>query len=418
MSNTSAVPRATRRVYALLVALLVAAFTLVGAAPAFAALAPPALVPGAPDGANDYTEYNGLIYLTAIQPGVGGQWVVYTYDGATFAELPGTPVGVSNLEVFDGKLLIVAIDDIANPPYENVFYSFDGTTVSPLTHTFNSPGDLVQSNGVLYFTAFTAGIRSVWSYDGTAFTQILGAYEGPYSPSIFAGKVYFTADNDPDFLNENYVLFVYDPAAPAAAIAVPGSPANPSTITTFNGLGYLGTATQLYSFDGITFTNIPALAPAVDPYQFVVFGGQLYIEAYDGSDYRLYVYSGGTITPVPGGFTESNEFVEFDGSLYFPGYEPTAPVGSLKVLTNGVAAPVPGSLAYPYSLAAINGSLYFTAYVEDEAFPQMFVIALAAVTPAPALAVTGSDTGMLALLALVLLSLGALVLAHTAMRRA
>jgi hypothetical protein len=398
----SSAHRFTRRLAVLAAALAVAGLGLAGVAPAAAVLPPVVQVAGAPAPVGSFVEYNGLLYLAGDDPD-GPYSVVWTFDGSTFTELPNSPIGVVDLTVFDGKLLITAPDDLSMPGWAYMLYSYDGATITPVVHPFDNPSGYFELGGILYFTASVGDVSQVWLYDGTTFSLVAGTYEDPFSFSEFQGRLYFNADADTT-PGENELLFVYDPAmAPAPAVPVAGSPTFPTGITTFNGLGYLGGSGQLYSFDGTSFTVMPGVAPGTNPGTITAFAGGLYFVGFDGTDYLLYSYANGVATPVPGAVTETQELFEFDGKLFFLGF--TGGLPTLHVLENSATHPVPGSPQYTFNFIQYDGVMYFTG---DDGESSNLMYSLAA----EKLAATGADFAPGAVLALCLLAIGATALAR------
>lgn len=392
------------------IAIAVLAGALAGAVPAQATTTAPVLVAGAPTNPFAFTEYNGLLYFAAIAEG-DAYSSLFTYDGSTFTNVAGSPQGINALVVYDGKLIVTAVDDIDNPPFDYVMFSYDGSSFTQIPGGFVSPNDYVEAGGILFFQADVAGSWGVWQYDGSTTSPVAGAAGvSPSYLSAFNGVLYFNGDEDPT-PGESYTLFSYDPVGVAPAAPVPGAPSEPNELVAFNGLAYFGTDSGLYSFDGVsTFTSI-STAPAISVGALTVFDGALYFTGYDGTDYAPYVYSAGVTTRVPGGITtETVSYVEFNGGLYFLGFDGGNPV--VCVIQAGTASCIDGSPQYAFYFTVFQGKLYFSADVAGEDRNGMYVITTAA------LASTGTDALAPGLLAVALLAVGATGLVAARARRA
>lgn len=397
-----------RGLAATLASLLVLAGALVGAAPANAATSV-STVAGAPDSPFDYVEYDGLLYFAAIAEG-DIYSSLFSYDGTTFTSIPGSPTGINGLTVFGGKLVISAVDDIDNPPFDYVLSTYDGSTFAPVAGGFVSPNDFVEAGGVLFFQADVAGTWGVWQFDGTTASAVPGAAgTSPSALSEFGGKLYFNGDADPT-PGESCTLFSYDPAGVSPAAPVAGAPFEPGPLVAFDGLAYFGAAAGMFTFDGVsTFTPVQ-VAPAEAPFGLTVFDGALYFSSYDGTDYVPFVYSNGVTTRVPGGIgTETSDYAEYNGALYFLGFSGGDVV--LAVIQGGVATVVPGAPTYAFDFVTFQGKLYFSADLGDAR--AMYVLETSA---DPTLASTGTDLRMPALIAFALLLLGAAALLATRTR--
>jgi len=378
--------------------LLVAGLALVGAAPANAAAGdPPAPVSGAPSSPSGFTEWNGLLYFSAVAEG-DVYSSLFSYDGTTFTQILSSPVGPTQLHAFGDELIFEAIPDInALPSYIYALYSYDGTTITQVPGAFESPNDFVTVGDTVYFQASVAGSLQLWQYDGTATAAVAGGAVAPTRLSEFGGKVYFEGGVDPF-----RVLYSYDPATPATPAApVAGSPIGADEVVAYDGTGYLGTGSGLYRFDGTTFTPVDTPADAVGG--LTVFDGALYFTGYAGGFGAVYYYRDGVTTAVAGTVTETGSYVDYKGVLYFLGFSGGQPV--LVGIANGVATAVPGSPPYPFEMTVFQGKLYFQADGAD-GFPAMYVYE----GPGPMLAPTGVDAAAIVMLALALLGAGAVVL--------
>jgi hypothetical protein len=431
---------------AVLATTLVFGAALLGAAPANAAITPPAPVAGAPASASGFTEFNGLLYLAGVAPGEFYS-TLFSFDGTTFTQIPGSPVGVGELHVLGGQLLVEAIEDIdALPSYSYRLFSYNGSAITQVPGVLTTPNDFVSIGDVAYFQASVADVWQVWQYDGTTASVVAGTDVEPSHLSSYDGKLYFDGDTDPTPATSE-TLFSYDPATPLVAAApVPGAPAGATQLVAYNGLAYYGAAGILYSFDGaLAFTPI-TIAPATDPFGLTVFDDALYFTAGDGSDTNVYHYAPGVTTKVPGAITETLSYVEYNGGLYYLGFADGLP--AMNVIRDGVLGVVPGSPEYTFGMTVFEGKLYFSGD-STEASNIMYVLESSAdpelpnpepSTPAPAdvlepddaepgdvveataadptLAATGSAPWLPGLVALALLTAGAAVVVGARARRA
>jgi hypothetical protein len=421
-----------RRAFAaVLAATVISGAALLGAAPASAAITVPAPVAGAPASTSGYTEFNGLLYLSGVAPGEIYS-TLFSFDGTTFTQIPGSPVGIGELHVLGGQLLVEAIDDInAQPSYNYRLFTYDGSTITQVPGALTTPNDFVSIGDVAYFQASVADLWQVWQYDGTSTSVVAGTDVDPAQLSTYNGKLYFRGDTDPTPATSE-TLFSYDPATPLVAAApVSGAPAGATELVAYNGLAYYGAAGTLYSFDGTSAFTPITIAPATDPYGLTVFDGALYFTAGDGGDTNVYSYAAGVTTKVPGAITETLRYVEYDGGLYYLGFADGTP--TMNVIRDGAVSVVPGSPEYTFGMTVFDGKLYFAGDTAD-ASSVMYVLESTAdpeptdpgpsnpgpstvvpddivepTTAGPTLAATGSDPWLPGLVALALLAAGAAV---------
>lgn len=375
---------------------------LLGGTAANAATTPPAIVAGAPENPTEFTEYNGLLYLAGIAEGDIYD-TLFSFDGTTFTQVPNSPIGIAQMYSYDGQLVIEAVDDINAPPVDYSLYTYDGSTFTQFVG-FTSPNGFTEAGGVLFFGATVGGNQGLWQYTGGTASAVPGGNVDLDANHLseFNGSIYFSAEINPT----TDKLFTYNPATPATpAAAVPGSPDGPGPIAYYDGTGYLPANGGLYTFDGTTFTAVPV---PVSPFALTPFEGALYFSGFDGTDYASYYLRDGVTTPVTGPGTETEHYFEYNGSLYYGAF---SDIGiSLAAISGGVATIVPGDTAYPGAFVLFQGKLYFNSFGSTI---QMYVL-----TSTPALASTGVDPRMPALLALVLLGLGAAVVVRARASRA
>lgn len=408
-----------RTLAATLLGLSVAAVSLAGAAPANAAGEPPAPVPGAPASTSAYHLFNGELFLSGVAEG-DIYSSLFAFDGTNFTQIPGSPVGPTQFHTLGDELIFEAIVDItALPSYHYGLFTYDGSTITQVPGAFETPNDFVSVGSIAYFQATVADEVQLWQYDGTTASPVPGGAVSPSRLSTYNGKVYFEGDTDPSPA-EAPAMFVYDPATPATPPApVPGSPTDISTIVEYNGLGYFGAPGALYSFDGAAPFTAISIAPSVFANALTVFDGAIYFTGGtgdgEGSFGNVYSYAGGAVAAVPGALTETIQYVEYNGSLYYLGFANGEPV--MNIISGGQVSVLAGSPEYTFNMTVFQGKLYFSGDTDDES-NIMFVYESAPAAPGPALASTGVDLGMPALAALALLLVGATAVAGARARRA
>jgi hypothetical protein len=383
---------------ALFIGLAALTGVVIGASPANAAAGPPVPVPGAPASTSAYTEFNGLLYLSGVAE-ADIYSSLFSFDGTTFTQIPGSPVGPTQFHVLGDELVFEAVVDInALPSYAYGLFVYDGTTITQVPGPFETPNDFVSIGSTVYFQATVGGEVQLWQYDGTAASAVPGGAVDPRRLSTYNGKLYFAGDTDPS-PTEAFTLFSYDPATPAvAAAAVLGAPADPGELVPYDGLAYLGAPGGLYTFDGAATFAPVGIAPATGPYGLTVFDGALYFTAGDGSDTNVFFFIGGVTTKVPGAVTETLRYTEFNGSLYYLGFANGLPL--MNVISGGQTSVVPGSPQYTFGMTVYGGKLYFSGD-SDVLSNIMFVYEGPAALPA-----TGADPRTAGLVALVLLLAG------------
>jgi hypothetical protein len=152
--------------------------------------------------------YGEVLYRSCGNDAIGPY--LYSLDTAgNFAQVADAPFGPENLTVFDGKLYFSA----ANGSFVNVLYSFDGTTATEIAGSPQRPDNLVVVGDTLmmhFGRYFESPLEGITSFDGTAFTPVMGSSEGsgmgsgfgvgvgsatPFNPRnlmTFGGSLYFS----------------------------------------------------------------------------------------------------------------------------------------------------------------------------------------------------------------------------------
>ena len=401
---------------ATLAGLAMAAVALTGAAPASAASTPPTPVVGAPASTSAYYEHNDLLYLSGVAEG-DIYSSMFSFDGTTFTQVPGSPVGPTQFHTLGNQLIFEAIVDInALPSYAYGLFTYDGTTITQVSAPFESPNDFVSVGSVAYFQATVGGEVQLWQYDGSVASPVAGGDVSPSRLSTYEGKVYFEGDTDPT-PGEARTLFSYDPATPSTpAAAVAGAPVGASELVAYDGLAYFGADGSLYSFDGASTFALVDIAPATSAGGLTVFDGALYFTGGTSGFGNVFTYVGGTTTEFAGALTETQTYVEYNGRLYYLGFANGEPL--MNVIEAGEVSVLEGSPEYTFNMTVFQGKLYFSGD-RDDASNIMFVLETDPPSQAaPTLASTGSEFGTPVLVALALLMLGAVALAGTRHRRA
>ena len=407
-----------RTLTATLAGIAVAAVALAGSAPASAASAPPAPVVGAPASTSSYYVHNGALFLSGVAEG-DVYSSLFSFDGTTFTQVPGSPVGPTQFHTLGDELIFEAIVDInALPSYSYGLFTYDGTTITQVPGPFESPNDFVSIGGVAYFLASVGGVFELWQYDGSTASPVAGGTVDPRYLSTYNGKLYFEGDTDPT-PGEARTLFSYDPATPGTPAApIAGAPVGASELVAYDGLAYFGADGSLYSFDGASTFAAVDLTPATSAGALTVFDGALYFTGGTSGFGNVFSYKGGTVTEVPGAVTETVHYTEYNGSLYYLGFANDLPV--MNIITAGQVSVLEGSPEYTFNMTVFQGKLYFSGDTDD-ASNVMYVYETEPPSPTsagPALASTGLDLGMPALGALALLLAGASVVLIARARRA
>lgn len=357
--------------------LLAVGMSMFGATAAFAAPDTDIeLVPGAPESADSFVEYDGLLYFSGFN---GSDSVLFSFDGTTSTEVVGggvpSPSGPFSPLVYDGVLYFGGYDG------GYALFSWDGTDfakVSDVAPAFSSDSPpFVVYNGLLYFTEWDLISDYVLhSWDGTDVEIVLGGGTAPTTTApnaftfvVYGGVLYFGANGSGN------ALYSWD-GADFATVTGSGDPA-PTDVDSFivyNGVlyfeGWNGSAYVLYSWDGTAFTvatggGDPAPTQVDSP---VVYAGALYFVGFDGVPY-LYSWDGTDYTKITGGAgsaptpTYPDELIVYDGVLYFNA--DGAVSGTLHSWDGSVFTVYPDPPFSLYSSIVYNGVLYLSG--EDAA---------------------------------------------------
>lgn len=246
-----------------------------------------------------------------------------------------------------------------------------------------NPGALVIYHDKLYFGGYLQSQDEViWSYDGVnhpteafRYPPVDGYLHEPFGLTVFKDTLYYL-----NFIHEVWDLFLYDGEHPPRRLDVVFSRPVPRYRTDLFVLGdwlYFFEYSQekewgLWAFDGKTAPHLVGHIPTDHynngPSQPFLFQEKLYFNAAteEGSKRTLFWATDGKSPPQPAvDFVEDStrvvgpqEFVEFQGKLYFQGYDKAT--GNELWVYDGKSPPellydlAPGSNG-PYSISSYPG---------------------------------------------------------------
>jgi ELWxxDGT repeat protein len=336
--------------------------------------APSVLKALATDGSSapaNYVEMGGKIYFAADDAAHGKEiWVYDPSNGSTTMLVDLNTTGYSsinqtsitsnplNLTVVGGNKLFFTATDTGIVPiagqHGQELWMYDGTTVqlvkdinltgTPATASSN-PGNLVDVNGVLYFTATdgTSGVE-LWRSDGTAVGTVM-------VKDIYAGA---TSSNPANLTYSNNTLFFTATDA-----------ANGLELWKSDGTG-TGTVLVANIMAGATGSSITSLTNVNNTLYFAANNGTTGLELWksDGTGAGTVLVK--DILPGTTGSSLAN-FTAVGNTLYFSATDGTTGVelwksdgstaGTVQVKDINVGA----GASSPTGLTNINGTLYFAA---------------------------------------------------------
>lgn len=365
------------------------------ASPASAAVPIVTVASGSPENARELTPYKGKLYLSGRN---GGDFALYQFDGSEFSLVPGAPARPSQLFVLGDLLYFEAY--VNSTPH---FFSFDGTTVSDLGAM--SYQRLFVTDTEAYFREWFT--NALLRFDGTSFTTLPGA------PGNVSGGVKFNGD-----------LFVVDSNFDQTIAGLYGesggtfTPIFSGTVHTpyvFDGLLYFSAFTgggwTLFSYDG---TSAPAevVALPADARYMVAYDGALHLSLSDFQFAQLVRLDGNQLSVVVDGKPETSGLKVVGEQLYFSAFDDLTYSTSSAYVVNGTSAePFLTPSFYARDFTEFGGAVYFTSSETVDLGPR-YVYRIGAASAAPALAATGLELAGPGALALLLLSVGAVLIAR------
>lgn len=373
-----------RRSFPRVLAAAAAVLTL-SLAPALPAHAAP-VVSEVPGGflVGSLVEYQGLLYG-------GSETGLQSFDGTTFATIPGAPESPRDFVEHLGDLWFVGGDLTGPTP---TLWRFDGTTPTQVEPLARNP---VLIGGLLYFE-LGDGLGG-WVLASTDGTTTSPAPASPTDVSSLAagpnGEIVYTSGSP-------RMLWTFDGTATHAPVMHAGAPSDVDGVNLLAGAGALAFAAAenpgddetAYLWDGTAFTKLGASGGgAIDPGCFLLHAGVIHYGANDGTR-RMFSATPGVagselpVTPtIPAGCPR---FVATDGTFYVQaqgtGGDPTLHTWDGTTLTE-----LDSVGDFPDDFVEYGGKLYFTAQPISET-PALFVLEDVTTTPtAPTLPPTGGE---------------------------
>ena len=401
-----------RRSSSLAVLVAVAATITLGLSAVGAASAAPSdgahLVSGAPEFVREAVEFNDIMYLVGTSESEEGLGL-WSYDGATFSEVPGVPADPYNLVVAEDAIYFYTSHDDGT----SAIGSFNGTvfaeyaveSVSGITAvpgggiafaggpgatyglTFLKGGVFTQAvggpnpissigfaNGNLFVAGGGMDSRRVYRYADSVFTEVAGDYTYPGYVRGIGANLYFPATGG---------LFQVNPEGTSATFVEGSFSPIYSPVTEFQGHVYFTGPAPVAAI--VLFEIVDGVAVAVE-------GAPNFSQSAEGVGDSLYIAA----NPEGMSIGKGPELFVYDGTTF---------------------SPVPSVARYPGGFFEFRGADYFIAQVEGRtstlgSWPSLFRVGLepTPVAAEPALAATGVDASApLALAALLLLAGGAAV---------
>lgn len=409
-------------------AALAVGLSVVGAAPAQAALATPAPVAGCPVNVFSLFEYDGTLYFTGDSS--ESYSAIWKLEGTSCVQV--TPTEMFSVEIFDTLEYNGALQTATTIDSSYGHYTFDGTTLTPVVAGGDSLDEecfnMVLFDGEMYCTAYNGGGGDLplFSYDGTDYTNHFTSGAGNIPtrmegrPVVYDGLLYFAAENAINELR----LYRYDGTTFFQLSVVLLS----DELFVHDGELYFaaanGLASAVFRSDGITATELPGSDLGYDDMEFVSYLGDLYFRADNGDDDYLFRWNGTAVERVTGGLVgndvpdDPENPIVFDGLLLMNADGPDT-TNVLYAWNGSTWSVVSATARNMESPLVFDGALYFSSDLPSgEGERVLWRLGTTSATPEPELADTGTagDGSTLAVIAGLMLAAGAAVLTAQRMR--
>jgi hypothetical protein len=278
------------------------------------------------ESAQNFYIWKDELYFSAQ---VDGTWEIYVYDGVTFARINASLdlLSVNAQEITaSSEYLIFSLDQGGDRDMLVAWGGVIGEFVGGLDLADAHAGLRTFADRVLV-TSYTDGVASQLAWTDGIEPDVLATDLRCETGVVWEGVLYRSCGNNTDGDH------LWSLTAEGEFAQVAGSPAVPREPTVYDGKLYftaLGAADEfaLYSFDGVNFTEITD-SPAW-PESLVVVGDKLMMRFgfYKGSSLQgITAFDGVTFTPVRDMPFSAENLISYGGSLYF------AAVVDLNVVT-------------------------------------------------------------------------------------
>lgn len=382
-------------------------------------------IPNAPILIEAVIDYHGVTY-TGGRDRTSGVDHMYTFDGTTFTEVPGT-YGMIDPVIFNDKLLFMGYTASG---YSAHVYEYDGTTIRDLVEVgmLSSLDMLVVFNGVLYIGNNNSATNyETYKYTGTGTpARVASLPIGLETPIVFGNKLYVRGWHSPG----TYDLYSIDTNDTVTQLTTDISP---SMLTVANNklyyFGYINYPAsftrQLYYFDGAnTVADVSGGSTGYSP---VTFNNSVYFVPNLNSQLRQISTSqidSITLTSTDGPVGRPQQIMPFDGRLFVRSYPTSGFVESIWVTDLTTTNLVPG-LTYNLRMVGVaqNKLLIYTNF-NSPTNARLYIVTNPAANVAPSgvnptntapdvptLAATGAEMANAWGLAALFIALGLLALA-------
>lgn len=275
----------------------------------------PERVTSAPEVDSDLIEFDGLLYFAGLN--TASDSALYSFDGTTAVEIPGSAVEPDSFVVYNGALYFTGDDGS-----QDGIYRYDGTVVERLAINVDSPNLALVFNGLLYFTSFHEGYGELYTFDSAevpaAAHAVANTPESPQEPFVHDGELYMSGFDSPDGRK------VYKAGS---TTPMTDTPLMPFYFTEYDNKTYfsaiwpylgIGHPAGLYFLDGSSFHHFSGVA-VDNPYGFLVHDGMLFMlgTVASGTDTGIFFRYDNLLAMIPGSPAAFGSLGSFDGVLYF-----------------------------------------------------------------------------------------------------